>query len=214
MTGFESKTWWVIILTFLLSLIWYNTTGSSTSIQENLRMAQTNLMIKVLVCLILPAYHALQHSNMASPGANSSLAIFRWTFCCKLLCIDILMCLMYQILASAFICLPDRTIPWSAESVSLLHCSQTGIHVLVCCSYRIQWQSCHLWQGTQERETFHRSEIQFQIALGIIGIIKVSNLFLNKPKGFKVMKEDQLIGIMVVKQRGAERRRYDRHDGQ
>jgi len=41
-------------------------------------MAQTNLMIKILLCLILPAYHTLQHSNMAGGGSNNTLAIFRY----------------------------------------------------------------------------------------------------------------------------------------
>ena len=63
------------------------------------RMAQTNLIIKVMtvimtvmmmmmmmmmmmtvqviLCLVLPAYHTLQHANMSGPGSSNTLAIFR-----------------------------------------------------------------------------------------------------------------------------------------
>ena len=57
-------------------------------------MAQTNLIIKVvltmilmtvimmmtvqvILCLVLPAYHTLQHANMSGPGSSNTLAIFR-----------------------------------------------------------------------------------------------------------------------------------------
>ena len=35
------------------------------------------MMVQVILCLVLPAYHTLQHANMSGPGSSNTLAIFR-----------------------------------------------------------------------------------------------------------------------------------------
>ena len=74
-------------------------TGNVSAAEIHCRMAQTNLIIKVMtvmalmrmilmmmmimmmmqviLCLVLPAYHTLQHANMSGPGSSNTLAIFR-----------------------------------------------------------------------------------------------------------------------------------------
>ena len=79
-----------------------NRTGRVSAAEIHCRMAQTNLIIKVMtvmaimrmilmmmmmmmmmmvvqvvLCLVLPAYHTLQHANMSGPGSSNTLAIFR-----------------------------------------------------------------------------------------------------------------------------------------
>ena len=51
---------------FIKALIWFI-----------LMIMMTMMTVQVILCLVLPAYHTLQHANMSGPGSSNTLAIFR-----------------------------------------------------------------------------------------------------------------------------------------
>ena len=48
-----------------------------TMILMTVMMIMMMMMVQVILCLVLPAYHTLQHANMSGPGSSNTLAIFR-----------------------------------------------------------------------------------------------------------------------------------------
>ena len=47
------------------------------AIMRMILMMMIMMVVQVILCLVLPAYHTLQHANMSGPGSSNTLAIFR-----------------------------------------------------------------------------------------------------------------------------------------
>ena len=53
---------------FIKALIWFILM---------MMMMMMMMTVQVILCLVLPAYHTLQHANMSGPGSSNTLAMFR-----------------------------------------------------------------------------------------------------------------------------------------